>query len=259
MVSSSFSEHASIIDGWWLVLPAAGVGRRMGADQPKQHLKLDQRTLVEVTLARFIGLPGLKGAVLALAADDEWTPELLSTFSGFPLHFTQGGANRSDSVLAALNYLSDALTVDANVWVLVHDAARPCVRPADIQQLLDAVDGSEAGGLLAVPVRDTLKQADEFDRVSMTVSRDGVFHALTPQAFRLGPLADAMDRAHQDNVDLTDESSAMEYVGLKPLLVKGHVDNLKVTHPDDLPLARLILQVQSAWVGDLPSIKNSLE
>ena len=230
-------------------MPAAGLGRRMCADQPKQHLRLDHRTLIEVTLSRFIGLPGLKGAVLALAADDELTPELLGSFSGFPLHFTQGGAARSDSVLAALRYLSDKQAVDEQMWVLVHDAARPCVRPADIRQLLEAVSGSDVGGLLAVAVRDTLKQADAHNRVSMTVPRDGVFHALTPQAFRLGPLSAAMGRAQQDHVDLTDESSAMEYVGAKPLLVKGHADNLKVTHPDDLPLARLILQAQAAWIG----------
>lgn len=238
----------------------------MGADQPKQHLKVDQRTLVEVTLSRFIDLPGLKGAVLALAPNDELTPKLLASFSAFPLHFTSGGATRSDSVLAALNYLSGKLAVDRQCWVLVHDAARPCVRPADVHKLLEAVRGSNAGGLLAVPVRDSLKQADERSQVSMTVSRDGVFHALTPQAFRLGALADAMNRAHQDGVTLTDESSAMEHVGMKPLLVKGHADNLKITHPDDLPLARLILQAQSviqaatqsviqaanqsAWIGD---------
>lgn len=233
----------------------------MGADQPKQHLKLDQRTLVEVTLSRFIGLPGLKGAVLALAADDEWTPKLLSSFSAFPLHFTAGGATRSDSVLAALNYLSGKLAIDLRTWVLVHDAARPCVRPGDVRLLLEAVHGSAVGGLLALPVRDTLKQADEQNGVSMTVSRDGVFHALTPQAFRLGPLAAAMTQAQQGDVTLTDESSAMEHVGMKPLLVKGHADNLKVTHPDDLPLARLILQAQSAsqsasrsaWIGEMPS------
>lgn len=224
----------------------------MCADQPKQHLKVDQRTLVEVTLSRFIGLPGLKGAVLALAADDELTPELLASFSAFPLHFTVGGATRSDSVRAALSYLSGKQAIDRQSWVLVHDAARPCVRPADVQKLLEAVKGSDAGGLLAVPVRDTLKHADELNHVSMTVPRDGVFHALTPQAFRLGLLAEAMDRAHQDKVALTDESSAMEHVGMKPLLVKGHADNLKVTHPDDLPLARLILQAQSAWIGDMP-------
>ncbi|MBD3816295.1 MAG: 2-C-methyl-D-erythritol 4-phosphate cytidylyltransferase [Halothiobacillus sp.] len=243
-----------MIDDWWLVLPAAGAGRRMGTDQPKQHLRIDRRTLVEVTLSRFIGLPGIKGAVLALAAGDELTPKLLASFSAFPLHFTTGGATRSDSVLAALNYLSGKQAVDRQSWVLVHDAARPCVRPADVHKLLEAVRGSDAGGLLAVPVRDTLKQADERNCVSMTVPRDGVFHALTPQAFRLGPLAAAMDRAHQDGVILTDESSAMEHVGMKPLLVKGHADNLKITHPDDLPLARLILQAQSAfqsaWVGD---------
>ncbi|OZB78631.1 MAG: 2-C-methyl-D-erythritol 4-phosphate cytidylyltransferase [Halothiobacillus sp. 13-55-253] len=212
MIPPHLSPNDSIIDDWWLVLPAAGMGRRMGADQPKQHLKVDQRTLVEVTLSRFIGLPGLKGAVLALAPNDELTPKLLASFSAFPLHFTAGGASRSDSVLAALNYLSGQLAVDRQHWVLVHDAARPCVRPADVHKLLEAVRGSNAGGLLAVPVRDTLKQADERNRVSMTVPRDGVFHALTPQAFRLGALADAMNRAHQDGVTLTDESSRIPMI-----------------------------------------------
>ncbi len=243
------SVSNSIIDDWWLVVPAAGLGRRMCADQPKQHLRLDHRTLIEVTLSRFIGLPGLKGAVLSLAADDVLTPKLLASFSAFPVHFTQGGATRSDSVLAALSYLSGKQAIDRQSWVLVHDAARPCVRPDDVQQLLEAVSGSDVGGLLAVAVRDTLKQADELGRVSATVPRDGVFHALTPQAFRLGPLSAAMSQAQQDHVALTDESSAMEYVGMKPLLVRGHADNLKVTHPDDLPLAKLILQAQDAWIG----------
>lgn len=216
----------------------------MGADRPKQHLRLDQRTLIEVTLSRFAGLPGLQGAVLALAADDEVTPELLSGFSEFPLYFATGGVNRSDSVLAALDYLSGQLNADERTWVLVHDAARPCVRPSDILQLIETVQRSDRGGLLAVPVRDTLKQSDEHGQVTRTVPRNGVFHALTPQAFRLGALLDAMRCALRDNIELTDESSALEYIGEKPLLVAGHVDNLKVTHPDDLPLARLILQAQ---------------
>lgn len=225
----------------------------MGADRPKQLLKLDRRAMVEVTLSRFIGLPGLKGAVLALAVDDAQTPNLLASFTAFPLHFTVGGATRSDSVLAALNYLSGTLAIADQSWVLVHDAARPCVRPADVRSLLAAVRGAEVGGLLAVAVRDTLKRVDEHNRVSGTVPREGVFHALTPQAFRIGLLRAAINRAQSEGIALTDESSAVEHLGMKPLLVNGHADNLKVTHPDDLPLVRLILQAQSAWLDDAPS------
>lgn len=231
---------------WWLIIPAAGFGQRMGADQPKQYLTLDSRSVLEVTLSRFIGLPGLQGAVLALAPDDALAPALLANFKDFPLHYAVGGATRSASVRAALRTVQQHCLNDQTL-VLVHDAARPCVRRADIEALLTGALAAKDGALLATPVRDTLKQANTYHTVQATVPRAGVYHALTPQAFACGLLAHALDFAEQTGCALTDDSSAIELLGKAPQLVLGHADNIKITHPDDLPLARLILQAQGQW------------
>lgn len=239
-------SHSPKFQPWWLIIPAAGFGQRMGAARPKQYLALDSRCVLEVTLSRFIGLPGLQGAVLALAPDDALAPALLANFKDFPLHYAVGGATRSASVRAALHFVQQQC-VDEHTMVLVHDAARPCARRLDIEALLSCAFASKDGALLATPVRDTLKQADTNQQVLTTVSRAGVYHALTPQAFACDLLAHALDFAEQAGCVLTDDSSAIELLGKAPQLVVGHADNIKITHPDDLPLARLILQAQGHW------------
>lgn len=239
--SLSSSQNANAPD-WWLVIPAAGSGSRMGDDRPKQYLPLDHRTMLEVTLSRFIGLPGLQGVVLALAADDQEPKDWLSGLP-VPVVVVAGGAQRADTVLNALACLRQHPGVSSDVWVMVHDAARPAVRVDDVLQLLDRAP-SVGGGLLAAPVRDTLKRADVAGQVAATIDRTGAYHALTPQLFPLAALDEAMRQALVDGVDVTDESSAMEAAGTRPLLVEGAADNIKVTHPADLPLIRLILQAQ---------------
>lgn len=239
-------SHLPKLQPWWLIIPAAGFGQRMGAARPKQYLTLDSRCVLEVTLSRFIGLPGLQGAVLALAPDDALAPALLANFKDFPLHYAVGGATRSASVRAALHFVQQQ-GADEHTLVLVHDAARPCVRRLDIEALLSCAFAVKDGALLATPVRDTLKQAKADHSVQATVSRAGVYHALTPQAFACGLLAHALDLAEQSGCELTDDSSAIERLGKAPQLVVGHADNIKITHPDDLPLARLILQAQGQW------------
>jgi 2-C-methyl-D-erythritol 4-phosphate cytidylyltransferase len=217
----------------------------------KQYLVLDNRSMLEVSLSRFSGLPGLQGAVLALAEADAVAPALLASFVDFPLHFVQGGATRTDSVRAALAFLTTRLQCEHETWVAVHDAARPCVHPSDVRKLLRQVTAAaagSAGGLLAAPVRDTLKRANDSGRVASTLPRTGVFHALTPQLFPLGGLVSAMEQAQLAGELLTDEASAFEFTGMSPLLVEGRVDNIKVTHPEDLPLARLILQSQGVFI-----------
>jgi 2-C-methyl-D-erythritol 4-phosphate cytidylyltransferase len=231
---------------WWLVVPAAGFGERMGTVQPKQYLALDSRSVLEVTLSRFIGLPGLQGAVVAIAPDDPVAPVLLADFKHFPLHYAVGGATRSASVRAALHYLQQHGVADETL-VLVHDAARPCVRRPDLAALLDCAFASPDGALLATPVRDTLKRADAHCAVQATVARDDVYHALTPQAFACGLLIKALDCAESAGCAITDDASALERIGKTPQLVVGHADNIKITHPDDLPLARLILQAQGQF------------
>jgi len=222
----------------------------------KQYLALDNRSMLEVSLSRFAGLPGLQGAVIALSEADAVAPALLAGFVDYPLHFVRGGATRADSVLAALTFLSTRLQCGHETWVAVHDAARPCVHPSDVRRLLRQVTAAAAGvagGLLAVPVRDTLKRANDSGRVASTVPRTDVFHALTPQIFPLGGLISAMEQARLAGAPLTDEASAFEFVGMAPLLVDGRVDNIKVTHPEDLPLARLILQSQGVFIPEAES------
>jgi len=230
------------IPNWWLVIPAAGSGSRMRLDRPKQYLDMGGAHLLSVTLSRFMGLPGLRGVVIALSPDDkesrDWLPQTV-----VPIQMVRGGSTRAESVINALGYLKEQSDVGPGDWVMVHDAARPCVRPDDVLKLLR--DGPEAGGgLLAAPVRDTLKRADEAGRVAGTINREGAMHALTPQLFPLQALHCALVSALAAGVIVTDESSAMEAGGERPLLVEGAADNIKLTHPADLPLVRLILQAQ---------------
>ncbi|MFO1436184.1 MAG: 2-C-methyl-D-erythritol 4-phosphate cytidylyltransferase [Gammaproteobacteria bacterium] len=225
----------------WAVIPAAGVGTRMGADLPKQYLPLRGKTIIEHTLQRFVDHPRIDGVMVALAAHDEVWPTL--EISKHPkIHRTAGGRERCHSVLNALKALAwNSSFID---WALVHDAARPCLRRADIDCMLDAVVDHPVGGILALPVRDTMKRADENNTITETIDRTGMWHALTPQMFRIGPLASAIESALAQGVNVTDEAQAMELSGQWPLLVEGHADNIKVTRPQDLVLAEIYLRYQ---------------
>jgi 2-C-methyl-D-erythritol 4-phosphate cytidylyltransferase len=225
----------------WAVVPAAGVGRRMQADLPKQYLKLGGRTVLEHSLAALAGIENLAGIAVAVAGGDPYWPGLQCEFH-CPLIVAPGGAERADSVLNALQVLRER-AADGD-WVLVHDAARPCVRREDLRRLIDALRDDPVGGLLAVPVRDTMKRADDDGRCAATVDRGRLWHALTPQMFRLGALRQALIAAHTDGVSVTDDASAMEHAGLQPLLVEGHADNIKITRPEDLALAGFFLGQQ---------------
>ena len=213
---------------FWVVIPAAGSGMRMGAVLPKQYLPLAGRTVIEHSLARLAALPGVAGLVVVLAADDPYWSALKLQLD-VPVQRITGGSERCHSVLAALTWLLGV--ADAHDWVLVHDAARPCVRRADLQRLLDALADDPVGGLLAVPARDTKKRADANGRVQETVDRIDLWQAQTPQMFRLGALHEALSGAIAAGVLVTDEASAMERAGLMPRLVGGHSDNIKITRP----------------------------
>ncbi len=226
---------------FWVVIPAAGSGMRMGAAVPKQYLPLAGRTVIEHSMARLAALPGVAGLVVALAADDPYWPTLKLQL-GVPVQCITGGSERCHSVLAALTWLLGV--ADANDWVLVHDAARPCVRRADLQRLLDTLADDPIGGLLAIPARDTKKRADANGRVLSTVDRTDLWKAQTPQMFRLGALHEALSRAIAAGELVTDEASAMERAGLMPRLVEGHSDNIKITRPEDLVLAEFYIKQQ---------------
>lgn len=228
----------------WVVVPAAGIGSRMQASVPKQYMPLCGSSVIECSLHRLASLSAVQGIVVALAADDAWWPDL-HLEPGRPLQTVIGGDERCHSVLNALQYLID--NAAATDWVMVHDAARPCVQLADLEKLYQQVTQADQGGLLAVPVRDTMKRADkEHMWVAETIERNGLWHALTPQMFRLGELHQALTHVLADGLQVTDEASAMESCGYQPLLVEGHHDNIKITHPDDLALAAYYLGRQDS-------------
>jgi len=226
---------------YWAVVPAAGVGKRMQADRPKQYLEIAGRPLIEYTISQLMADPHIEGVVVAISAEDEYWPTLEITLDK-PLWVVEGGVERCHSVLNALQEL--ATRANEEDWVLVHDAARPCVRAEDITQLITKLTHDDIGGLLAVPVRDTMKRAGTNQRVITTEDREGLWHALTPQMFRFGKLRHALEQALEDESLVTDEASAMELAEYEPLLVEGHADNIKVTRPEDLALAAFYLQQQ---------------
>lgn len=226
----------------WCVVPAAGAGKRFGAAIPKQYLELQGKTVCEHTLERLLQVSAIRRIVVCLSRDDDRFQTLpLAQHPG--ILTAHGGAERCHSVLNGLHALQNEASDDD--WVLVHDVARPCVRPADIEQLIHQVQRHNAiGGILANPVRDTMKRANPQRHIVETVSREHLWHALTPQMFPLGLLRDALESALADHALVTDEASALERLGHQPLLVEGHPDNLKITHPQDLPLANLFIQQQ---------------
>lgn len=223
---------------YWCVVPAAGVGKRMGAEHPKQYLRLMGQTICEHSLSRLLQVDCLRAIVVAVAADDPHWSQL--TIAEHPkIISVEGGRERADSVLNGLRYL--ATRAEPDDWVMVHDVARPCVRPADIEQLISTTQAHNCGGILATPVRDTLKKATAEQQIAATLDRDGLWHALTPQLFPLQQLLSALEAAIAQGATITDEASAIEWAGSKPILVAGHPDNIKITHPQDLPLAELFL------------------
>jgi len=226
----------------WVIIPAAGVGRRMGTDTPKQYLLLNEKTVIEHTLAVFDSHDYISEIVVAVSKEDEYWPSLNLNFLK-PLHKVSGGKERCDSVLNGLKFLEDKAGADD--WVLVHDAARPCLRKEDLTLLLEELQEQEVGGILAVPVRDTMKRSVENTNIiKETVDLESLWHALTPQMFRFGLLKNALESALNNNEVITDEASAIELAGYQPVLVEGHADNLKITRPEDLALAAFFLRQQ---------------
>ena len=221
----------------WCVVPAAGRGARVGGDIPKQYLPLAGRPLILHTLERLSAHPSIAGLMIVLGARDEHWPAL-DELSGKPVLTTLGGAERCDSVLAGLRALPAKVADDD--FVLVHDAARPCVRRADISRLIELAVPA-GGGLLGAPLRDTLKRANADGRSQATEPRDQRWRAFTPQMFRRAELSAALLAASAAGVTVSDEAMAMERAGFAPLLVEGAEDNIKVTTAADFALAEFLL------------------
>lgn len=221
----------------WCVVPAAGRGTRVGGDCPKQYLPLAGRPLIRHTLERLAAHPRIAGLLVVLGAQDAHWPGI-DALAGKPVRTATGGAERCDSVLAGLDALPAEVAADE--FVLVHDAARPCVRLADIGKLIEQAARHD-GGLLGAPLRDTLKRADALGRSELTEPRDLRWRAFTPQMFRRGQLAAALRDAARHGVTVSDEAMAMERQGFAPMLVEGAEDNIKVTTAADFALAEFLL------------------
>ncbi len=226
---------------YWAVVPAAGSGTRMDSQVPKQYMTLAGKTVIQHALGRLAMHPSIDGILVALAPNDVRWQSLELNFLK-PVLLAKGGTERCHSVLNALKELQKHAQPDD--WVLVHDGARPCLRLSDIDKLISELRSYPHGGLLGVPVRDTMKRADENSGVFETVDRKGLWHALTPQMFRLGELSDALINAVDRGWLVTDEASAMELAGFKPHLVEGAADNIKITRPEDLAVAEFYLRRQ---------------
>ena len=222
----------------WAVVPAAGRGTRFGGAVPKQYLEVAGESLLAHSLRALLAHPAVEGAVVVLAADDTLWPGW-NTFVDKPILACIGGDARSDSVLAGLAALPDSVRADD--FVLVHDAARPNLGLADLDQLLERGRNDLVGAILAAPVRDTLKRAGDDGGIDGTQPRERLWRALTPQLFRRLQLTRALEAARRDGLTVTDESMAMEQQGLRPLLVEGSDDNFKITTPADLARFAFIL------------------
>jgi len=228
-------SHRRLLPEIVAVIPAAGIGSRMQSECPKQYLAIGGKTLLEHAVHALLRHPQIHKVIIAVSPHDQW-------FSALPLaddariQTVIGGGQRAESVMAGLQQVGDAC------WVLVHDAARPCLHHDDLNRLLALAQDSDIGGILAAPVRDTMKRGEPgVNAIAHTVDRENLWHALTPQFFPLALLKSCLQRALDEGANVTDEASALEYCGFHPVLVAGRADNIKVTRPEDLALAAFYL------------------
>ncbi|WP_145586451.1 MULTISPECIES: 2-C-methyl-D-erythritol 4-phosphate cytidylyltransferase [Yersinia] len=217
------------------IVPAAGIGSRMQADCPKQYLIVGGKTIIEHAIVSLLSHPRIQRVVVVIHPQDTQFSRL--SIAGDPrISIVHGGDQRADSVMAGLQQAGQA------EWALVHDAARPCLHQSDLEKLLAIIEHSKVGGILAAPVRDTMKRSEPgVQAIAHTVDRQALWHALTPQLFPLELLKMCLSRALQDGALVTDEASALEHCGYHPILISGRSDNIKVTRPEDLALAEFYL------------------
>ncbi|MEL0630363.1 2-C-methyl-D-erythritol 4-phosphate cytidylyltransferase [Psychromonas aquatilis] len=225
-----------------VVIPAAGIGKRVGADIPKQYLTVLDSTIIEHTLKPFIEHADIQRVVVSVSEDDQWFAHL-KVATHPKLTVVKGGKERVDSVLSALKALPET------DYVLVHDAARPCIQSSDIDKLMAHARETNSGAMLAYRVRDTMKRSDQFNHIKKTVDRENLWHALTPQMFNNKQLIDAISGVQQQHL-ITDEASAIELAGGQVTIIEGRSDNLKVTQSEDLLLAEFYLSKFNSLVKE---------
>ncbi len=240
---------------FWAVIPAAGIGSRMASDIPKQYLNIAGKTILEHTLAIFLNSPKIHKVVVAIRPDDPfWQNTAITSTASEKLVTVTGGGERADSVLNCLSYIQ-SLGNNNKDWVLVHDAARPCLQVSELHRMIDALQTDDVGGLMALPASDTIKYAKlpqtvssdqnaettNFACIETTLDRKRVWLAQTPQMFRLEVLHNNIAKALALGLPITDEASAMEMAGFNVKLYPGRSDNLKITVAEDLRVATAIL------------------
>ncbi|MET0050992.1 MAG: 2-C-methyl-D-erythritol 4-phosphate cytidylyltransferase [Candidatus Thiodiazotropha sp.] len=223
---------------YWAVVPAAGVGRRMGGEIPKQYRLLAGRRVIDHSLARLLRNPLINTVFVALSVEDVHWEDCEHARDPRVIRVS-GGEERCHSVLNALRVVLEHAAADD--WVLVHDAARPCLAHEDLDRLIERLSEHPVGGLLGIPVTDTIKEVDVNGQVTGTRSRDRLWRAFTPQMFRLGMLTKALEQVIASGGQVTDEASALEALGHQPLMVEGSPGNIKITRPEDLALAEFYL------------------
>lgn len=237
MINNAQSEKTFVA-----IVPAAGVGKRMQATCPKQYLEINHQSILAHTANRLLGHPKIAQVIVVLSDEDEYFTQ--TDLANNPdIIRVSGGQERVDSVLNGLY----AIDVNIYPWVLVHDAARPCITHDDIDKVIEQCTLNDCGGLLAVPVVDTMKQNSQqhLNTVANTVDRRNLWHAFTPQMYKTVELKQAIEQALLQGKEITDESSAIELAGLPSLLVAGRRDNIKITRPEDLALATFYLNQQA--------------
>ena len=224
----------------WAVIPAAGIGERVGSKIPKQYLQVAGKTILEHSITPFVNSSYMVGITVAIHPQDTCFESLnLKNSASNKLHSVTGGATRAHSVLNALNSIE--AKVDENDFVLVHDAARPCLSDSDLNHLIASCMAHDVGGIIGVRMTDTIKNVDKDGMVS-TLDRENIWRAYTPQMFKFGLLRRAIQSALNDNVYITDEASAIEYIGYQPCIVEGDARNIKVTTAEDVALAEIFLK-----------------
>lgn len=229
----------------WAIVPAAGSGNRMNTSVAKQYLQILGKTILEHTLERLLKCGELEGIIVCLSESDESFKRL--EISKHPkVKSIIGGVTRANSVLNGLRFLQAKAHQDD--WVLVHDAARPCLRPELISAMIEQLENDAVGGILAIPAKDTLKRANADQIITETIDRTAVWQAQTPQMFRIGLLTDSLTQALQKGFEITDEASALEWAGYSPRLIEGDAANIKITTPEDLSLAEFLLSHKSSTI-----------
>ena len=226
---------------YFAVVPAAGVGKRMSADRPKQYLTLQGKTILEHTIERLLNVEKIECIVVVVSEHDDYWQDL-TVLNDQRVNVAIGGAERSISVLNGLMHLKSQC--DDNDWILVHDVVRPCIEAGDVERLIETLASTDVGGILAIPMSDTVKQVDDEGKVQGTIDRNILWRAQTPQMFRYSLLLNALEQGIDQGESITDEASAVEMAGFSLAVVAGARSNIKVTRPEDLALAEFFLTMQ---------------